>query len=190
MMPENRVAERLPRPVLVGVQAADGSAPAADDLLPAPFMTAAPVEHRVSGIILPSPQTSAQADALMDLDPLPLAVEFCELRPCPNPKTREEYRRALQRILAGLGARRLRDMDPAGLSRNDIGRLRSFLFWLVRAKRIYGAARICEDINPRRMNHHHGSQAPLPETSRRRGAAAPRLLNGAKPQGGQHGSPF
>jgi integrase/recombinase XerD len=150
MMPENRVAERLPRPVLVGVQAADGSAPSADDLLPAPFMAAAPVEHRVSGIILPSPQTLAQADALMDLDPLPLAIEFCESRPCPNAKTRDVYRRALQRILAGLGARRLRDMDPAGLSRNEIGRLRSFLFWLVRAKRIYGAARICEDINPRR----------------------------------------
>jgi len=167
MLPENHTAERLPRPVLVGVELPDGSLPAPETMLPAPFAAPVPINHSVAGIILTPAQTSAEADKLMDLDPFLLLPEYLEDFADAPARTQRYRKDCVSRITAtftALGVQTLRDLEPAKVV-DFLERLRAdrklsagrvehyryalwgFVVWLGRFRGIKGLSRLAEALN-------------------------------------------
>lgn len=164
MLPENRFAERLPRPMLVGRTREDGTVPTAEEMLPPPPPAVVPIEHHVSAVVLP--KTSARADEhpLLEESIVALVAEFLQsgCGSLSDYYTRR-FRTSWQVLPAALKVSKLRDLHADAVLRwlaNQQGAgllsmakasrhrwaVRRFLQWLLTEKQVYAFAEDYEKL--------------------------------------------
>jgi integrase len=176
-LPDTRVGEQLPRALLVGEFAADGSVPTEKELLPTPPPAPVPIDHHVLAVILQATAQRPDEHPLLDADIFSLSAEFQEkhLRPLSD---RYRYRsvRYIRETLHGCRCTRPADIDGQAMlvylrerrERGDLSRytyqlakaaIGSFLRWLVTVKGIYALAR---HVAPFDAHWHHGERGAVP----------------------------
>lgn len=155
MLPENRFAENLPRPMLIGQTSLDGTMPSAAEMLPKPAPAVVPIEHSVSAVILPK-SIEAESHPLLEADMLAVVTEYGEHRRTKllSQTYRKRCLRFLCRIAAELRLAKLRDFDGSAVSKwlqreaaaGRIGRathevyraaVGKFLDWIICEKGVY-----------------------------------------------------
>lgn len=159
-LPDTCVGERLPRPLLVGLETEAGEAPSMASMLPAGPPSPVPIEHHVSAVILP--RKPAGDDPLLDADPLTLLSAFVSE---DFSGVQEWFRRRvgteLKNLFVAAGFESVRSLTaPAILgyfeAERKAGRLAKttiehrtwatmrFCTWLMRTRGLYGFARDVE----------------------------------------------
>lgn len=170
-LPDFRVAEQLPRLLLVGEQLPDGSFPSRGSMLPTPLPAPAPIQHSVAAVILPPAPQTPDRHPLLNVDPLELLADFDHERlQTAGPRLRTRTVRLLQRIIAVAQLKTVREIEAPKLwahwesefkaGRISLGALNSqrrmacrFATWLVESRGCYAVARAAQGLaaNPVKM---------------------------------------
>lgn len=161
-LPESRIADRLPRPLLIGIEEIDGSIPAPDTLLPEPFAAPQPIEHQVAAIILPAEHKRPDAHPMLDVDPLELLPAFVPIAWTGEMRRKKGYAH-LRSVFIRAEIRTIREIDAekiwawlegelrtrriAPFWGNQIRiSLRRFLLWLVAERGVVALCRVANEL--------------------------------------------
>jgi hypothetical protein len=163
-LPESRMAEQLPRPLLIGFQLSDGTVPTMESMLPAPLPAPQPIEHHVAAVILPPANQPPEENPLWGVDPLSLFEQFEseELRRMAA-VSRAHVLQCVQRVMVGAGFKTVGDISAEGFwsylgdafRRREIYRstldvyradVRRFINWLIAKRGLHTLARVAEGL--------------------------------------------
>lgn len=161
-LPESRIADRLPRPLLIGIEEIDGSIPPEETMLPDRFTAPVPIEHQVAAIILPAEHKRPDAHPLLDADPAELLPEFLQAN-YKGAVARNRGADCLRRIIATAKFLTLREIDAerawetleqevtagkiAVFTADQVrATFRRFILWLINQKGIWILARVANGL--------------------------------------------